>query len=52
LDSAGESTVTPHRDGWISEEKYDERRIVAYKVGNGVRLTLRNGRDTPRVLAR
>src|SRR5262245_7201315 len=34
-----------HRDGWISEEKYDGWRMLAFKHGNHVQLVSRNGRD-------
>jgi ATP-dependent DNA ligase len=34
-----------HREGWVYEEKVDGWRMLAYKVGNDVRLVSRNGRD-------
>jgi bifunctional non-homologous end joining protein LigD len=34
-----------HREGYRYEEKYDGWRIVAYKVGQRVRLVSRSGRD-------
>jgi bifunctional non-homologous end joining protein LigD len=40
-----------HRDGWVSEEKVDCWRIVAYKDGTRVRLVSRNGHDHTRRFA-
>lgn len=34
-----------HREGWVYEEKYDGRRMFAYKHGRHVRLVSRQGRD-------
>ncbi len=34
-----------HHEGWVYEEKYDGRRMVAYKHGRQVRLLSRRGRD-------
>ena len=34
-----------HREGWVYEEKVDGWRMLAYKVGDEVRLVSRNGRD-------
>jgi ATP-dependent DNA ligase len=34
-----------HRPGWVYEEKYDGRRIVAFKDGDSVRLVSRTGVD-------
>src|SRR5438105_497663 len=34
-----------HHDGWVSEEKYDGWRMLAYKDDDHVRLVSRNGRD-------
>ena len=39
------ATMPFHRDGWLYEEKYDGRRILAYKQGRQVRLVSRMGRD-------
>ena len=33
------------RPGWVFEEKYDGDRILAYKEGDRVRLSSRNGKD-------
>jgi bifunctional non-homologous end joining protein LigD len=44
-----------HRPGWIYEEKYDGERILAYKEGDAVHLSSRNGKDKtarfPRIAA-
>ena len=40
-----------HRDGWVYQEKVDGWRILAYKVGERVRLVSRNGRDHTRRFA-
>src|SRR5258708_5294001 len=34
-----------HRDGWVSEEKVDGSRMLAYKDGASVRLISRNAVD-------
>ena len=34
-----------HHEGWVYEEKYDGRRMFAYKHGRQVRLLSRRGRD-------
>ncbi len=37
-----------HRAGWVSEEKYDGYRILAYKEGAKVTLLSRNAKDLSR----
>jgi bifunctional non-homologous end joining protein LigD len=39
------ASKVPVGDGWIHELKHDGFRILAFKVGNTVRLWSRNGRD-------
>jgi len=42
------ATLTPepfHRPGWVSEEKYDGYRILAYKEGRNVTLYSRNAKN-------
>jgi len=37
-----------NREGWVYEEKYDGDRLLAYKEGNQIKLSSRNGRDRTR----
>jgi hypothetical protein len=34
-----------HRPGWVYEEKVDDYRMVAYKVGGSIQLISRQGKE-------